>query len=401
MYKEFREVVTVAEAEKRIQSALEIRQKPGEVTLGEALGRVLAEDIIAPINVPPFDRSAMDGYAVKARDTYGAGENNPKTLKLKGGISMGALSDVEITRGVCAAIPTGAPIPKGVDAVVMVEYTEKSKGKVEVYRSVASGENIMRAGADMTKGEKVLVKGHLLTPRDTGVLAALGIVHMKVFAKPKVAIISTGTEIAEPGVPLKPGMIYDVNSRTIADAVRENGGNPQFLGNARTEKELTRLIGKSDHDVILTSGGTSVGEEDLSYRTVEKLGKLLFHGMALKPGKPTMMGVVRGKPVIGLPGYPTSALVVFYLLVVPLLRKMAALPPLEPATRGAKLASRVYSAKGRLEYVPVGLKDGVARPISKGSGAITTLAGAVGYLVVKDNVEIVEEGSEVKVVMFR
>ncbi|MFQ5816016.1 MAG: molybdopterin biosynthesis protein, partial [Candidatus Hydrothermarchaeaceae archaeon] len=216
MPKEFKEVVTVEEAEKRIRSALKMRRRHEDVSLGEALGRVLAVDVVAPIDVPPFDRAAMDGYALKARGTHGASESKPKELALKGSITAGMLSELVITKGSCAAIATGAPMPRGADAVVMVEYTESSGGHIKVYRPVVAGENIMRAGADIMKGERVLRKGHLLTPRDTGVLAALGITRIKVHARPRVAMISTGTEIALPGTPLKPGMIYDVNSRALA-----------------------------------------------------------------------------------------------------------------------------------------------------------------------------------------
>ncbi len=400
MPKEFREVVSVGEAEKRIRSAFKLRRRRENVRIGEALGRVLAADVLAPLDVPPFDRAAMDGYALKARDTYGAGEGTPRELVLKDSVLVGTISDVVITKGTCAAIATGAPIPKGADAVVMTEHAERVGRSVRVYRPVVAGENIMRKGADIRKGEKVLGKGHLLTSRDTGVLAALGIRKVKVYVKPTVAVISTGAEIIEPGAPLKPGMIYDVNSRTLMDAVRENGGNAEFLGIARDADELIKLIEKSSHGLILTSGGTSVGEEDLSYSAVEKLGRLLFHGIAIKPGKPTMAGVVQSKLVIGLPGYPTSALVIFYVLVAPLLWEMAGLPPLKPDTQKARLGARIYSAKGRLEYVPVRLRDGVAHPITKGSGAITTLAGAAGYVIVAEKVEIVEEGSEVEVVLF-
>ncbi len=401
MPKEFREVVTIGEAEKRARSSFKVHLKQEPVPIEKALGRVLAVDVVAPLDVPPFDRASMDGYALKARDTYGASEGEPRELLLKGSVAAGTISKLTITKGSCVAIATGAPMPKGADAVLMVEYAENTKGRVLAYRPVAAGENVMRAGADIRRDEKILEKGRLITPRDTGVLAALGITKIMVYARPRIAVISTGAEIAEPGALLKPGMIYDVNSRTLADAVRENGGDAEFLGIARNADEIANLIKKSGHDLILTSGGTSVGEEDLTYRAVEKLGKLLVHGIAIKPGKPTMVGVVGEKLVIGLPGYPTSALMVFYLLVAPLLRKMAGLPPLKYATQKAELASRVYSAKGRLEYLPVQLKDGVAHPIGKGSGAITTLAGASGFVEIPEKVEILEEGSEVEVLLFQ
>jgi len=400
MAKEFRSVISIGEAEKRISSAFKLSEKHEEVSLDKALGRVLADDIIASLDVPPFERSTMDGYALRARDTYGASEEDPKALNLKGRISAGEFSDISVATGTCVSIATGAPIPAGADSVVMVEYTETSGESILVNRPVAVGENIMKAGSDISNGEKVLGKGHRLTPRDTGVLAALGMTDIPVLARPKVAIISTGSELIEPGQELTPGKIYDVNSRALADAVVTSGGKPKFLGNARDVKTLTNLIQKSDHDMILTSGGTSVGEEDISYLALERLGKTLFHGIALKPGKPAMMGVMKGRPVVGLPGNPTSALVVFYVLVAPLLRRMAGLPSWEPKTLIAKLASRVHSSKGRLEYVPVNLKDGLAFPITKGSGAITTLSNAKGYVVVGETTEILDEGEEVDIIIF-
>ncbi|MEE8167753.1 MAG: gephyrin-like molybdotransferase Glp [Candidatus Hydrothermarchaeales archaeon] len=398
--KEFRNVISIEEAEKRLYTYFKPSPKVEEVALEEALGRILGEDVVASLDVPPFDRASMDGYAVIASDTFYASEDKPVELELSGVIQAGESKEIVIKKGECIRIATGAPIPHGTDAVVMVEYTNSSGDGVKVYSPVSPGEHIMRAGADIKQGTKVLEKGTVLSPRETGVLAALGINNVRVFKKPRVGIISTGSELVEPGKPLPSGKIYDVNARAISDAVRVNGCIAEFLDIARDEKTLTRTIKESNYDVIITTGGTSVGAEDITYKVVEKLGRLIAHGLAVKPGKPTMLGIIDGRPLVGLPGYPTSALIIFSILVAPMLRKMAGLPNKEPKKASAKLASRVYSAKGRFEYLPVKLDGEKVHPILKGSGAITSLAGAHGYVEIPRNVEILEEGSKVEVILF-
>lgn len=401
MVKRSRRAVRIEEASSALYSRFKPLYRQEKVALSDALGRVLGVDIKAPMDVPPFDRASMDGYATRAADTYGASEGKPVSLKSLGYIAAGTPSKIVITAGKCSGIATGAPMPKGANCVVMVEHAEKSDGEIRISRPAHPGENVMRAGADIRKGEKILAKGTVLTPRETGVLAALGIDAVKVLARPRVAIISTGTELVEPGEPLVPGKIYDVNARSITDVVKGQGCIPEFLGVARGGDELWRLLKGTRHDVVITTGGTSVGEEDVSRAVIEKLGEVLVHGLAVKPGKPTLLADIRGKPFIGLPGYPTSALVVFYVLVAPFLRHLAGLPRLEPRKIRARLASRVFSARGRREYLPVSVANGLASPILKGSGAITTLAGADGFVEIPERVEILEEGSEVDVVLFQ
>jgi putative molybdopterin biosynthesis protein len=404
--KEFHDVVSIQEAKRRLYTHFRPRPQREEVPLSHALGRVAFEPLVAPLDVPPFDRASMDGYALMAQDTFYADEENPVGLRLRGVIRAGDKARVEVHRGECVAIATGAPMPRGANAVVMVEYTHREDGTVQVYRPVAPGENIMAAGADIMRGETVLRAGVRITPRETGVLAALGLGSVPVYRRPRVAIISTGDEVVEPGRPLEYGKIYDVNAPALAHAVAENGGEPVLLGIVRDDPEalLDKLREMMGYDVIIASGGTSAGVGDLSYRVIDRLGEpgILVHGVAIKPGKPTIIGVARGKPIFGLPGYPTSALVVFDVFVAPLLREMAGLVEVERRTLRARAAMRLHSAGGRYEYMPVNLVtggDGAYRayPVPTGSGAITTLAEADGYIEVDQDTEMISQGEEVEV----
>lgn len=408
--KEFHSVVSIEEAREKLFSHYKPEPEFEKVPLAEALYRVAAEHIIAPIDVPPFDRASMDGYAVLARDTFYADEENPVELEVKGYIKAGDDRKFEISQGEAVGIATGAPMPKGANAVVMVEYTHSEDSKVKIYKPVAPGENVMAAGSDIMRGETVVRKGTVLSPRETGVLAALGIKEVKVYRKPKVAILSTGNEIIAPGKNLTFGKIYDVNSRAIADSVVENGGEPHFEGIVEDNQELLQKklleLVSSDYDIIVTSGGTSAGAGDLSYRVIDELGEpgILVHGVAIKPGKPTIIGVARGKPIFGLPGYPTSAMIIFDVFVAPLIRALAGLPEKERASITARASMKMFSAKGRYEYKLVNLvkaSDGSfsAYPVLTGSGAITTLAEADGYIEVPENVEMLSEGEEVKVTL--
>ncbi|MDF2954509.1 MAG: Molybdopterin Mo-transferase [Candidatus Alkanophagales archaeon MCA70_species_2] len=402
--KRFLEVKDREEVETLIWPFAERMRAIKEVSLGEALGRVLAADVRANRDVPPFDRAAMDGYAVRASDTFYADEERPVTLKVVGAVHAGELPKLEVRSGECVEIATGAPMPSGADAVVMVEFTELENDEVKIYKAVAPGENVMAAGSDIKRGELVLKRGTLLRPRDLGVLAACGISKIQVFKKPRVAVISTGNELLEPGEPLKPGKIYDVNSQTLSAAVSESGGVPLFLGILGDEpnallKTLRHAVGS--HDAVIISGGTSAGASDILYEVLDELGEILVYGVNIKPGKPFIFAVVENKPVFGLPGHPTSAIITFSLFVAPLLRRASGLPPRKPARVIARLSARIFSEKGRHEYVLVKLVeengDLVATPILKGSGAITTLANADGYVLVDAQTEIVEGGEAVEV----
>lgn len=408
--KEFHSVVSIAEARRRLQSHYTPEPGVERCSLEDALHRVAGEHITSPVDVPPFDRASMDGYAVIARSTFYADEESPVEFELKGYIRAGDDRKHEIGEGEAIGIATGAPMPKGANAVAMVEFTHSEGRKVKIYKPVAPGENVMAAGSDIMRGETVVRRGTTLTPRETGVLASMGIREVKVFRRPRVAIISTGNEVVEPGGELDYGKIYDVNSRAIADGVAENGGIARFEGIVEDSEEalydkLNQLI-SSDYEVVITSGGTSAGQGDISYRVIDDLGQpgILAHGIAIKPGKPTIIGVARGKPLFGLPGYPTSAMVVFDVFVAPLIRALAGLSQERRTELRAASSMKMFSGKGRYEYKLVNLvkrSDGgySAYPVLTGSGAITTLADADGFIEVPENVEMLSPGEEVGVTL--
>ncbi|AEF97252.1 molybdopterin biosynthesis protein [Methanotorris igneus] len=381
------ELCSIEEAKEAISKYLSKYKDVEEVDLFNAVGRVLAEDIISDIDVPPFDRSQMDGYAVKAEDTYTADEDNPITLKVVGSVKAGDVKDIEINHGECIEIATGAGIPKGANAVVMVEYTEKLGDYVKIYKAVAPHENIQYCGTDIMSGELILRKGTKLTPRDIGAIAAIGKNKVKVYKKLNIGIISTGNEIISPGEKLEPYKIYDINAYTLASSILEKGWNFKFYGIVRDDKEeLKKAIENAlkENDIVLLSGGTSAGVGDLTESAIKELGgEVLIHGIKIKPGKPTIVGVVNDKLVVGLPGYPTSCLIVFDVLFND-----------EKKTLKAFFPMRHISAKGRTEYLPVSLvksKNGYsAYSITKGSGAITSLSNADGYVVIEENREILE-----------
>ena len=408
--KRFLEVKERKEVETLILSFAKNVRAIEEIPLSDALGRVLAEDVRSGVDVPPFDRAVMDGFAVRASDTFYADEEQPAVLRVVGAAHAGEPPRLEVRSGECVEIATGAPMPKGADAVVMVEFTELEGDEVRIYKAVAPGENVMAAGSDIKRGELVLKRGTPLRPRDLGVLAACGVSKIRVFKKPRVAVISTGNELLKPGEPLKPGKIYDVNSQTLCAAISESGGAPSFLGILRDDpdeilKALRHAVGK--YEAVVVSGGTSAGASDIMYDVLEKLGDVLVYGVNIKPGKPFIFAVVDDKPVFGLPGNPTSALLTFSLFVAPFLRAVGGLPPhagAKPTKVRATLSTPIFSEKGRHEYVFVKLvenDEGVvtATPLLKGSGAITTLASADGYVLVDAQTEIVEAGEEVEVTL--
>jgi putative molybdopterin biosynthesis protein len=412
---QFLEVVDRDEAERRFHAALDLSPLGAEMApLSEALGRVLAEDVIAPLDVPGFDRSNVDGFAVRAEDTFGASEDRPRTLRLNAEVlPTGVVPRETVEAGTATAIATGAMLPRGADAVVMIEYTDVRDGVLMLTRPVAPGANITFAGTDIGQGEVVLRRGDLLTSRETGVLAALGIAEAPVVRRPRVAILSTGDELVAPGGPIRLGMTYDSNGTVLADAVRELGCEPVPLGIVRDDEALLldALRGALAHDAILLSGGTSKGAGDVSYRAVGKLGPpgVVAHGVALKPGKPLCLAVVRppegGRrpvPIAVLPGFPTSAIFTFHELVAPVLRRMAGRREAATAVVQARLPMRVNSERGRTEYLLVGLvrQDGAgfaAYPMGKGSGSVTAFAKADGFVVIPRQREYLERDEAVEV----
>jgi putative molybdopterin biosynthesis protein len=404
----FHRLATLEEASRMLMGVATHIPGPERVAVSQAFGRVLSRTLYSEIDLPPFDRAEMDGYAVISSDTEGASETSPVRLKVSGRVDAGSSYRGEVIEGSCVEIATGAPVPRGADAVLMVEHTSRSGDSVEVYKPVTPGENIAHTGSDLEIGEVVLRKGSVIGVREVALLSAAGFNEVEVYGKPKVGIISTGNELVEPGLELLPGKIYDVNSQMLIAAVTEAGGVPSFLGRARDDLEaIKRFIaeGIDGTDLVLISGGTSAGLGDAVYKAIEELCDpgILAHGLKIKPGKPTVIAAHRGKAVIGLPGYPVSALMVFKQIVSPLIQRMARAKGRSEREVEAKLAQRVNGAKGRRWFLPVHLLKGngeKAYPILASSGAVGTLARADGYIVVPEDVEYIERGEPVQVRLF-
>ena len=407
---QFLNVIDRDEAERRFQAAVNPQPLPAEVVpLSEALGRVLAVDVRSPVDVPSFDRSNVDGFAVRAEDTFGTAEYQPRELKLLPEvIATAVVPRTTIRRGEAVVIATGGMLPRGADAVVMVEHTDAVGERVQIRRAVAAGGNVSYAGTDISAGELVLYAGHRLTSRETGVLAAIGLSRVEVVRRPRVAIISTGDEVLPPGQPMRPSFVYDSNARILADAVRELGGEPIELGIVRDDLPELRekvAVALKTCDVILLSGGTSKGAGDLSYRVVSDFHDpgIVAHGVALKPGKPICLAVTQGKPVVILPGFPTSAVFTFHEFVAPVIRQQAGLPNRGRSQTTAKLAVKINSEIGRTEYVLVGLVKSddndalTAFPMGKGSGSVTAFSRADGFITVGREEEIIDAGATVAV----
>ena len=365
----------------------------------EVSGRVAAEDIHSDIDVPPFSRSAMDGYAVRARDTYGASKLKPVSLKMRERIYAGSVPKKSLAKTECSEIATGAMLPRGADAVVMVEDTERSGNSVLISEGVHPGQNVSKEGEDISKGTMVVSKGEVLNPSKVGAIAAVGRKSIRVFSKPLVGVVPTGNEVAEIGGKLKPGQVYNINSYTLSAVVASNGGCARRLDIVDDSmKELEEVIKKNaDCDVIVFSGGSSVGERDIMFDVLERRGRVIFHGIAIKPGKPTLFGLVGRQLVFGMPGYPTACLSNAYVLLAPVLRKMARLPSQPPQTVSARMAKRIVSTTGRTQFLTVRLVDGVAHPAFKESGAITSMAFADGYIVIPADVDLLEKDEVVQV----
>lgn len=372
------------------------------IPLAEALRRVVAEDVRAPLDVPAADRAAMDGYAVAARDTSRAGKSSPVSLAVRENVHAGQVPAKRVTEGACTQIATGAVVPAGADAVVMVEDTERAKDAVRVFRPVRPRENVSLRGSDLRKGATVLRDGEVLTPAKLGALAAIGRDAVAVYARPRVALLVTGDEVVAPGGALGPGQVYDINSSTMAAAVRESGAEPVFRGRVpdRMEALHDALAAAVAEDLVVFSGGSSVGEKDHILDVLQSMGEILFHGIAVKPGRPTILGRVEGTPVLGMPGNPTSCLSNCYILLAPMLRKIARLPPSEGRVVEVPLAQRIASPIGRVEVHTVRLVDGVAVPAFKESGAITSMAHADGYITIPADVAALEAGARVRVALF-
>jgi molybdopterin molybdotransferase len=399
----FTETITLAEARSIIERALEPMPRVERVALPSASGRVLAETIVSSADVPPFSRAAMDGYAVRAADTTGASRAKPCVLERIEQVFTGQVPIRTVGPGQCTEVATGAPMPAGADAVVMVEETASDEsGAIHVFASVTTGQNIGRQGADIAKGQTVLLPGTMLNPSRIGSLAALGLTDAEVYAKPRVAILSTGNEIVDPGRPLAPGQIYDINRFTVSAVVAEHGGVPvPYKTAVDTFHDLSLAVDEClEQDLLVFSGGSSVGERDLILDVLAAKGEVLFHGIAVKPGKPTAFGRIGTKLVFGMPGYPTSCLSNAYILLAPALRRMARLPDQIVRSMVLPLGARVVSAPGRHQFYTVRIESGVAMPAFKASGDITSMSRADGYIEIPIDVDVVEAGTLVDVSVF-
>jgi putative molybdopterin biosynthesis protein len=404
----FHRLLSVEEGISRIAEALGGLKPLGveEVNLEDAVGRILAEPIYSKADSPPFDRSEVDGYAVDSRSVAGADEDNTVRLKVVGRVGVGQKPDVEVRLNEAVEVATGAPLPKGADSVVMVEYTKREGDYILVYRSTAPGENVGEAGADLTVGDIVLHQGTLLTPREIAVLIVSGYNRVKVYRRPRVSIFSTGDELQPPGTNLLYGKVYDVNGITLKALVEESGGSAKYLGilGDRFDEVKSALSSAlKDSDVIITSGSTSAGLGDIIYKVVDELGKpgLLVHGLRIKPGKPTVAGVVDGKIFIGLPGFPLSAMIAFYVFARPIIQKLAGFRGEAGVVQRAQLPSRVPAGRGKREYVPVHLVSSprglVAYPVLGSPGAASALSFADGFIEVGEDREFLDEGEVVDV----
>ena len=397
--KPFGKLLTRENALRLIEAIVKPIDRTENLPLNEAAGRVLAPDIVAGFDVPPFDRASMDGYAVRSVDTRGASEEDPVKLRIVAVQHAGELYKGLLGRGECVEIATGSPIPSGCDSVVKVEDTSKERDTVLIFREVEPGKDVAPAGEDMKKGELVLKAGTTLSSGMVGALAALGYEAVAVYQRPRVAIYSSGHEIVPQGQPLKPGEIYDVNSLTLQTVVRSMGGEPIKMGIIRDDigSIEVSLREASGYDMGVFSGGSSVGSRDLFGEAVGNLGIVHFHGVKVKPGKPTLFGEVKGTPIFGMPGFPTSCLTNSYVFLAPALRKMARLPPLEMRKVTVTMGHRLVSRSDREALITVSLEGDRARKVFKQSGDITSMAHADGFIILPEGDHVVEEGEVVDV----
>lgn len=385
-----------------------------------ALGRVTAEDILAPHPLPEFPRSTVDGYAVKARDTFGASDSLPGYLKLTGEVPMGAAPSFALRLGECALIHTGGMLPAGADAVVMLEYTQQAGDEIEILRAVADGENLIRVGEDVQQGQVILRRGTLLRPAEIGGLMALGILKLRVATMVQVGLISSGDEIIEPHQTPTPGQVRDINAHTLAALINRSGGEPVFYGIIPDDFAALQTVAQkalSECDVVVITAGSSASTRDMTAQVIDALGKpgVLVHGINTRPGKPTILGVCNGKAVIGLPGNPVSALVNGYLFVAPVIEKLLGLPLDRPkASIPARLTVNLASQAGREDWWPVKLlpspkgrgaggegdvrgEGWLAEPIFGKSNLIFTLAAADGLIKIHPDATGLSAGEVVDV----
>jgi molybdenum cofactor synthesis domain-containing protein len=409
---QFLTILSREDALARFEAALFPRPVPGEKrSLCDALGCALAKDILAPIDVPPFDRANVDGFAVRSADLASAGEAAPVRMMLNDEvIACGTQPVRPVLSGTATSIATGGPVPRGADAIVMVEHTQPAGSRaIEIRRAASPGQFVSYAGSDIARGEALLRAGTIVGSREIGMLAACGIAKVNVTRPTRVAVISTGDELVQPGAVLRPAAIYDSNGAIVSAAITENGGEAMFLGAVADDEaalEAAMRAALAISDMLVLSGGTSKGAGDVSHRIIARLGQpgIIAHGVALKPGKPLCLAVCDGKPVVILPGFPTSAMFTFHDMIVPVLRRMAGLPPRLDAKVTAKIPVRIASEIGRTEFVMVSLVAGadglIAYPTGKGSGAITSFAQADGFLRIDALADQMPAGAQAEVTLF-
>jgi len=409
---QFLTILSREDALSRFEAAVFPRPVPSEPrALADALGCALAADIVAPIDVPPFDRSNVDGFAVRSADLAAAGEARPVRVLLNDEvIACGTAPARPVLSGTATSIATGGPVPRGADAIVMVEHSQPVGPRaIEIRRAAQPGQFISYAGSDIARGEALLRAGTLIGSREIGMLAACGIANVSVARRPRVAVISTGDELVQPGQPLRPAGIYDTNGAIVTAAVSENGGEAVFLGAVPDDEQQLEAVMRralASCDMLVLSGGTSKGAGDVTHRIIARLGKpgIIAHGVALKPGKPLCLAVCDGKPVVILPGFPTSAMFTFHDMIVPVLRRMAGLPPRSVAKVTASVPVRIASELGRTEFVMVSLVQGtdglIAYPSDKGSGAITSFAQADGFVRIDALADQMPAGTRAEVTLF-
>ncbi|MFW5922112.1 MAG: molybdopterin biosynthesis protein [Halodesulfurarchaeum sp.] len=411
--KQFRDLAEPAELHEAIAD-LSLSGGTETVDLVEADGRVVAERIESTIDVPGFDRSTMDGYAVKARATFDASEGDPYEARLEGVVEAGEKPAVAVESDAVVSVATGAPLPPGADAVVPVERTSRLEAggetRISIRTSVAPGENVMHAGDDVAAGDRAVGPGTVLTTRDIGLLAALGIESVPVYAKPTVGIVSTGDELVRPGDPRddERGQIYDLNTFALAAAVRAAGGEPEVVPHIADDydrmHETLESVGER-RDLVLSSGSTSASDADVLYRVIEDYGELDLHGVAVKPGRPTIVGEIADTAYIGLPGNPVSALSIFRTFVAPAIRNAAGRPPESVPTLEGRMAAPKRYAEGRTYLLPAAVIEDesgavLVYPVDKGSGAITSLTEADGVIEMAPETELLAEGQSVTVDLF-
>jgi molybdopterin molybdotransferase len=415
---EFFNVLPPNDARDLLFQHLANRMPAETIATDEALGRVTATHIYAPHALPAFQRSTMDGYAVRAADTFGASSSLPAFLQVTGEVPMGKAAEITLSSGEAAIVHTGGMIPDATDAVVQIEHTqiigeaEKDRPpyEIEVLKAVAVGQNVLQVGEDISETAEILPPGHLLRPQDLGGLLALGITHVAVSRRPRVAILATGDEVIPPEEMTRPGQIRDINSYTVAGLTRQAGGEPVLGGIVADEFETLKSAAAealADNDMLVMSAGSSVSVRDVTVQVIDELGKpgVLLHGVATRPGKPTIVGVVDGKPALGLPGNPVSAMVQFDMFGVPAIYRMQGLET--PPRRGlvwARLSQNIASESGREDYVPARLEDSeeglVAVPVFGKSNLIYTLVNADGLVKVPLNKAGLLAGEWVEVRLF-